>query len=290
MGNSIVYRPITATPFRQERDYREIAPCDGLRGYVCCFWGSEKPFVCQETMVERGTLVIPDTCADLMYTVDFTDNRIYGGFCGISDTSFFAGSSGAAGHLISTFAIRFYAWSAYHFSEDSLQDTRNGFFDSGEHFQWLDRQLRNRLFDFRTLEETANFAQTLLLSRLDAMRENRLLEEAVQTIINRKGAWEISQLAESMVVSTRQLERIFHRYVGVSPKKLSGLIRYQLLWQDIVKDRDADVFDAVCKYGFTDQPHLLREFRRYHTMNIGSARQLAVTDVGNIQDKENGMW
>lgn len=290
MHRGILYRPITATPFRMERDYKEIVPCDGLREYVCCFWGSETPFVCQETMVEHQTLVIPDTCADLMYTVDFTENRIYGGFCGINDASFYAGSSGTAGHLISTFAIRFFAWSAWKFAEDSMGNSCNGFFDAGAHFGWLDRQLRSWLFDFRTLEAAVDYAQTLLLGRLDRIRENRLLDEAVLTILDRNGAWEISRLAESMVISSRQLERIFHQNVGASPKKLSGLIRYQLLWQDIVKSRNVDLFDAVYKYGFTDQSHMLREFRQYHSMNIGSARQMAAADVGNIQDRKNETW
>jgi hypothetical protein len=50
------------------------------------------------------------------------------------------------GHMVSPFAIRFYAWSAYAFSEDSLQFTINGYFDIGSRFEWLDKIIGNENF------------------------------------------------------------------------------------------------------------------------------------------------
>ena len=79
------------------------------------------------------------------------------------------------------------------------------------------------------------------------------------------------------------LERLFHEYVGITPKKLSNLIRYQFLWRDILCKLDFDVLSAVHKYGYTDQSHLLREFKRYHSMDIHEARTIALKDVENIQ-------
>lgn len=29
---------------------------------------------------------------------------------------------------------------------------------------------------------------------------------------------------------SRQLERLFHEYIGMTPKKLGKLVRYQFLW------------------------------------------------------------
>lgn len=96
---------------------------------------------------------------------------------------------------------------------------------------------------------------------------------------------DIANLAKESFVSTRQLERLFHEYIGITPKKLSNLIRYQFLWKDILCDKDFDVLSAVYKYGYTDQSHLLREFKRYHSMDIHKAIEMAFKDVGNIQDR-----
>ena len=43
------------------------------------------------------------------------------------------------------------------------------------------------------------------------------------------------------------------------------------------------MLSAVHKYGYTDQSHLLREFKRYHSMDIHEARTIALKYVENIQ-------
>ena len=95
---------------------------------------------------------------------------------------------------------------------------------------------------------------------------------------------DISNLAKESFVSIRQLERLFHEYVGITPKKMSNLIRYQFLWRNILYEPDFNVLSAVHKFGYTDQSHLLREFKRYHSMDIRKARSIALKDVENIQD------
>lgn len=64
------------------------------------------------------------------------------------------------------------------------------------------------------------------------------------------------------------MERLFHEYIGMTPKKLSNLVRYQCLWRDIVSQSHFNILDAVYKYGYTDSSHLKREFKRYHSMSI----------------------
>lgn len=65
-------------------------------------------------------------------------------------------------------------------------------------------------------------------------------------------------------------------------------MRYQYLWSEIITNPEFRVLDAVCKYGYTDQSHLMREFKRYHAMDIQTAKRHAYQHVGrnveNIQD------
>lgn len=286
MQKNTFYRPITATPFRKERSYTELAPCAALRNVVCCFWGSETPYLYDRAVHKPEQLVIPDTCVDIIYTIDYTDNKIFGGFCGINDKSFYAYEDDRTGHLVSKFAIRFFAWTAYKFAEDSFKNTLNGYFDVSSRFQWLDVELKKRLFDLKTIQDRAKFAQGLMLNKLDGVRENRLLDEAIHTMIDKNASYNMVELAANLFISTRQLERIFREYAGVSPKRLSSLIRYQMLWKEILMTDSIDIFEAVYKYGFTDQSHLMREFKRFHTMNIGNAKNFALENVANVQDRK----
>jgi AraC-like DNA-binding protein len=78
---------------------------------------------------------------------------------------------------------------------------------------------------------------------------------------------------------------VFLEYIGAGPKKLAGLVRYQYLWQDIVQNGSFDIQDAVFRYAYTDQAHLLNDFRKYHAMTPARARAMAmcVPDDGFLQ-------
>ncbi|MBQ4537404.1 MAG: AraC family transcriptional regulator [Lachnospiraceae bacterium] len=283
MKNRIIYQPLTATPFKRNIYYTELSPCKELLSHIRCYWGTENSLI-QIKNDDTPELVIPDTCVDIIYHIDYTDNTVTGGFCGINDCSFHAHNNGTIGHMVTTFAIRFYAWSAYAFSDDSLQSTMNGYFDAGSRFEWLDKIIRPRLLELKTLQEKISFTEHVLLKRLSDVRENMVVNDTIQNILINKGSLDIAKLAKESFVSTRQLERLFHEYIGITPKKLSNLIRYQFLWRDVLYEPDFDVLSAVQKFGYTDQSHLLREFKRYHSMNIHKARIVAFKDVGNIQD------
>lgn len=271
----MIYRPLTAMPFRHNSACNEIAPCRMLQPYVRCFWGGVYDASDTETD-EASKIVIPDTCVDIIYRIDDMGNFITSDFVGINDRSFFTQGNQNAGHKIFRFAIRFYAWSAYVFSEDSFTGTVNGRYDVRERYNWLDRELRSCLSGPGNLADWIRLAERLLLKKLETARENVTVDRVMQDILRHHGGLEIGRLSKKNLISSRQMERLFHEYVGITPKKLSNLIRYQCLWQDIVSQRHFNMMDAVHKYGYTDASHLIREFERYHSMNIRDALEMAL--------------
>ncbi|MCM1254275.1 MAG: helix-turn-helix domain-containing protein [Clostridium sp.] len=275
MNPNMIYHPLTATPFKRNVTYQEIEPCQALQPYIRCFWGAEAH--CHEKGAgDTAEIVIPDTCADIIYYIDYTDNTIAAGFCGVNDRSFYAGNDHKAGHEVATFAIRFYAWSAYVFSEDSFMGTVNGYYDVGERFGWLDKELQKRLLEPTSLADKIRYAEKLLVKKLETARNNKIVDSAAANILLHHGSLEISWLSKASPVSSRQLERLFHEYIGITPKKLSNLVRYQFLWKDVVSRTDFDILNAVYEYRYTDTAHLMREFKRYHSMGIREAKQLAL--------------
>ncbi len=288
MNKSLIYFPKTATPFKQNKEYREIPPSiPELSKYIRCFWGSEKPYV-KTAKASEADIVIPDTCVDIIYRIDYLENTVVSGFCGMNDTSFWARDELALGHLMSTFAIRFYGWGAYAFSEDGMKNTLNGFFDVQSRFRWLDLALKTRLWEVDTLAGRVSLVEHLFCKYISdqgsQLRENDVLRGAITNMLLHKGTLDMARLAGDSFVSSRQLERIFSEYIGMTPKKLSNLVRYQFLWDDVLRDGDRNISDMAYKYGYTDQAHLMREFRRYHAMDIRRARAYAFGNVENIQD------
>lgn len=253
------YRPLTEKPWLCSAAHRELEPCPALCGVVRCFWGGENG------AGEAPERIIPDTCADLIYHVDETTGEVTGVFCGVSDLCGSGNFQGTPGHLYTTFGIRFYAWTACLFAEDSLRGSCNLCENPAIRFGWLDAPLRRALPRLHTLEARAEMAQRLLLTH--PLRKAELLFGVVGSIIDQRGTQPVTALAQTHFLSTRQLERLCAEHIGLSPKKLSELIRYQMIWQEL-QYRPCTVQELVERYGFADQAHLLREFKRYHGENL----------------------
>lgn len=275
MNTKMIYCPLTATPFKCNAAYNEIEACRMLQPYVRCFWGGEY----DGSNIERdesSEIVIPDTCVDIIYRIDDVGNIIASDFVGINDRSFRLQSNTNTGNKIFVFAIRFYAWTAYVFSEDSFAGTVNGRYDVRERFDWLDRELRGRLAEPGNMTDLIRLTEFFLLKRLETARTNKLVDGVMNDILWNQGTLEINQLSKENFISSRQMERLFCEYIGMTPKKLSNLVRYQYLWKDIVSQGNFDIASAVSKYGYTDLSHMMREFKRYHSMNIQEARKMAL--------------
>ena len=54
-------------------------------------------------------------------------------------------------------------------------------------------------------------------------------------------------------------------------------------WEDLIRKRDFDPADTALRYGYADQPHMLREFRKHMGRSMGKAREDALKDVGILQ-------
>lgn len=256
------FAPITAQPFRS--GYREYSPCDALKPYIRCFWTSAN---------QGGRLIIPDLCADVIFDIESNEAL----FCGVSDESF------VSHRLTETFGIRFYSWTAALFAEDSLHGTINGGFELGGHFRKLEKELAPKLSYVKTVNERIALSEKFLVNNLKE-RHCGLFTEALGEIITMRGVCTLGDISKKLHVSSRQLERVFSEYSGLSPKKASMLIRYQCLWRDILSDRDFNAADKASEYGYTDQSHLLKDFRRFHMVYPKQAKEIAINDVAFLQD------
>lgn len=252
------YRPILSTPFGRG-GYREITPGAALSPYIRCFW--------TERQTPADILVIPDTCMDIIFRIDGTENS--GFFCALDENSFFSENGGAE-----LFGVRFYAWTAHLFAEREFIGSKNLAFPTEEFFGNLGAELAPYIAAAKTFEERAAAAERALLTRLGCIRADSDLLNAVDFVIDGGGTAALSDICMYTAVSARRLERLFARTMGVSPKAFSSLVRYQLLWQELSRG-GISILDAVEKYGYADQSHLLNDFRRRHLMNPRQALDYA---------------
>ncbi|WP_440896946.1 helix-turn-helix domain-containing protein [Amphibacillus sp. Q70] len=276
-----MYRPITANPFSANDDYVEIPPSKTLAPYVRCFWGTKQNSMQEPRDKPQQTLVIPDTCVDIIVEVDFTNHKISHLFCGIQDTSFQATPAKTMTDTF-TFAIRFYAWAVLLFADENMTNSLNILTDTEEYFHTFKQELEDQLINSQTIGQRIELAEHYLVSRLRRHSENSHIMNAVYKMLGAKGNIQLGDLVQYTGVSKRQLERLFKKNIGISPKKLATLIRYQYLWQDIIKKDSIDIAEAVVEYGFYDQAHLLNDFKKYHKMTPFQAKNLHIIEKNSL--------
>lgn len=279
-----IYHPITATPYKCTNDYMEFEPCAPLKPYIRCFWGSRNIILQKESIPETYGIVIPDTCMDIIFTADYTNNCLESNFCGIDDRSFVNYQNKKEKKTYFIFAIRFYAWSAFLFAQESMLSSKNAFFDADCHFPKIKKEIERYLFDTTDIKQLIPTVEKLLLNLYCEKKENNLLFQATSKILQTKGTLTMTDLAQDILVSSRQLERLFLESIGVSPKSFASMVRYQYLWTELLCRNNFNIADAVYKYGYSDQAHLCHDFKKYHSMNLSDAKKFALQNVGNIQD------
>lgn len=113
-----------------------------------------------------------------------------------------------------------------------------------------------------TVERIAIFENWLRQRVSNEKRASRLSEMAfaMGRLAQTDGQIRIRDLANQLSVSDRQLERWFMRLVGHRPKFFQRIVRMNALLHE-VRDRDTAEWALIApQFGFSDQPHLAREF------------------------------
>lgn len=255
------YRPISSQGFRFTEDYTERLPCAPLRPYIHCFWGTSGT---RPKLSDAG-LVIPDTCMDIIFDINYTRNTIAAYFCALDDAAYHT-SVDTSGDMCATFGIRFFAWTTIAFSQDTLCDSRVSVFHPEAFFSPIYRAVVPRLFDLDTLEKRSKFTEEILLNCIKPERISSDIMNALDAIVIGRGTLPVSDVAQSVCLSERQLERLMRRDIGAAPKLMTQLIRHQMIYRDILEGKYTSS-DAVEKYGYSDQSHLIRDFRRFHLLS-----------------------
>lgn len=92
--------------------------------------------------------------------------------------------------------------------------------------------------------------------------ENKTVEIALESILSSHGTMKVSELAGQVGVSERQLQRLFARYVGLSPKRFARIVRLGRIF-DLVQNGNPTWSELALDSGHFDQAHFIRNFQEF---------------------------
>ena len=71
----------------------------------------------------------------------------------------------------------------------------------------------------------------------------------------------LGHLNENFALSQRQIERLFKRWLGMTPKHYQRILRIKKAVSFLRQHKEVNLADVSLQFGFSDQAHMTREFR-----------------------------
>ena len=73
----------------------------------------------------------------------------------------------------------------------------------------------------------------------------------------------IHNLAQTACLSDKQFNRVFHEYVGTTPKEFIRIVRLQRALYTLQTQPDINFAQLAYECGYYDQSHLIKEFKAF---------------------------
>jgi AraC-like DNA-binding protein len=147
------------------------------------------------------------------------------------------------------------------------------------------RQLDARLADARTARAAIDTIQDVLARRIHAARmPDPRVAFAVDALRTAGGELPIPAVSARVGLSERQLERLFHERIGYGPKLFARVVRLQRGTRAIHRGSIASWARLAIDCGYTDQAHLVREFRALTGVTPAIyARERTMSEIDNLE-------
>lgn len=88
------------------------------------------------------------------------------------------------------------------------------------------------------------------------------LKATLDLIFGSNGMTSVAEMAALAGVGERQLERLFKKYIGLSPKYYARIIRFNYIFQ-LIKSKKNSWAEIVYQSGYYDQSHFIRNFKSF---------------------------
>lgn len=259
--------------------YREEQPTASLAQHLECFWFvSESDVTAKTGATER---VLPDGCLEWIFHLGVPFQRaMFAGEWERQPRSFVVGQLTRFLLLqpqgrVEIMGVRFKPGGAYRFLPFPLESLTDNNIPTAEVWGREGAELEDAVLEVSSDPRRQQLVEEFLLRRLQRTAPRRRLEATIAEIMRSRGQTRVHKMAEQIGLSSRQLEREFRSGVGLSPKALARIVRFQNLLRLVGEGPLREWAYLAVEGGYADQPHMVREFREFAGQSP-SERQITV--------------
>ncbi len=245
-----------------------IEPRAALRPYIESFWVLESP---GGLSPGAANLAAPNGCCKLIIPYQNSIISVADGRTQVSHAHrmYFVGNRDSATLISSSaqktgfIAIEFRPQGAFPIFGIPMSETSNHLWETDSVFGQWSRHVQPVLNDLESVAAKVAHIQDQLILLLNRNRcDTALVDYCVAALQSADGRIYIHQLQQRTGYSRRYLDKLFRRHVGLSPKTLAEIFRFQRFYRKWAAGLSFDMFKTELYDHYYDQAHFTREFRK----------------------------
>ena len=248
-------------------NYQTYQPSSDLESIISCYWTLEVPAakdVQKQRIVPDGTIEMAFILGDDIKRYTSEEEFIIqprSMVLGQIIDPFYIEPTGT----VNTFAIRFYPYGFANFVSVALKDLAKTETPIEMLFgEETAKKLEQDIIQARDAQQRIEIIETFLQNKLNEKTiVSNIVSTTVDALLSTKGSASINDILEGNLSKRRQLERMFVKQVGISPKQLGKLIRLQSALKMLLNQEDESLTNIAYNNEYYDQAHFIKDFKEF---------------------------
>ncbi|NNE65338.1 MAG: AraC family transcriptional regulator [Pyrinomonadaceae bacterium] len=242
--------------------YREFEPSPPADKLIKCYWTLESG----DEFHEELEPIVPDGCPEIVFNLSAPFRQQTHRGLELQPKSILVGQMKSVTNIrpsgkISLFGVRFKPAGIGPFIKDDVSTTTGFIEDLSGVFGRKGELLEERLLEAKSvIERIAVFEKTFSIEILQG-DDSSATVRALEMIGCDPSGVRIASVASCLGISQRHLERKFKSEIGLTPKYFARIVRIQNVLLSLNDQKTGNWADVCYSHGFSDQSHLIREFR-----------------------------
>jgi AraC-like DNA-binding protein len=200
-----------------------------------------------------------DSNIDIIFTIDKTrriaNNRLYGLITKPVDVEH-------SSEAMQMFGIRFKPAAITAFTRIPINEFTDREISLALLETLFDKSFYEALPEQQSIEEMIILANNYLIKQLPHLHSiDERMSYAVNLLNFAKGQLSIADLATEVCLCKRQLERKFKATIGVSPKTLAKVFRFNHAQTRLIHNPHKNLYEIAEECGYYDHTHFINEFK-----------------------------
>jgi AraC-like DNA-binding protein len=241
--------------------HTEFQPPEELRDTIKCFWYNTRNCGEKQTSYE----VVPDGYAEIIFHFGNGISILHDGNLQQLPSPFIMGLLNKPAIFYSQgrldiIGIRCFPWTVFDLL--GLPSGKDGLRTIDHPIARLQSSLKKFINDNKIDDAIAIVTKYFSDTRTQIANDS-LLYKAGIAMLAANGTMQVNKVAAAAHATVRTLERKFRQSSGYSVKDVSGLMRFEQVRNTLWLHPDTNLAGLAQEFGYADQSHLSKEFKRY---------------------------